>query len=181
MSTNKEKISNLFSKNKKNDEELLDEIDDTPEIEKDAEDETYIEMESQFDSNGDYDSGFENNVKLQGNFETDSDWENRVLCSDGNCIGVIGPDGRCKECGKPYEENEISNNFLRDEEIISDQEDFSPEDLEETNTISDESSTETESELDSDWDNRVLCSDGNCIGVIGPDGRCKECGKPFEG
>jgi hypothetical protein len=31
------------------------------------------------------------------------DWESRVLCSDGNCIGVIGPDGRCKECGKPYE------------------------------------------------------------------------------
>ena len=51
MSTNKEKISNLFSKNKKNDEELLDEIDDTPEIEKDAEDETYIEMESQSDGN----------------------------------------------------------------------------------------------------------------------------------
>ena len=32
------------------------------------------------------------------------DWENRVLCSDESCIGVIGPDGRCKECGKPYEE-----------------------------------------------------------------------------
>jgi len=27
--------------------------------------------------------------------------ENRVLCSDGNCIGVIGPDGRCGVCGKP--------------------------------------------------------------------------------
>lgn len=26
--------------------------------------------------------------------------ENRVLCSDGNCIGVIGLDGRCKVCGK---------------------------------------------------------------------------------
>ncbi len=26
----------------------------------------------------------------------------RILCSDGTCIGVIGPDGRCKECGKPY-------------------------------------------------------------------------------
>jgi hypothetical protein len=24
----------------------------------------------------------------------------RVLCSDGNCIGVIGPNGRCKVCGK---------------------------------------------------------------------------------
>lgn len=33
------------------------------------------------------------------------EWENRILCSDGNCIGVIGPDGRCKECGKPYEGN----------------------------------------------------------------------------
>jgi hypothetical protein len=31
---------------------------------------------------------------------TDRDWENRVLCSDESCIGVIGPDGRCKECGK---------------------------------------------------------------------------------
>ena len=36
-------------------------------------------------------------------FHQDSDdWENRVLCSDESCIGIIGPDGRCKECGKPY-------------------------------------------------------------------------------
>ena len=41
------------------------------------------------------------------NFQTfedadhDNDWENRVLCHDGNCIGVIGPNGLCKECGKP--------------------------------------------------------------------------------
>ena len=32
----------------------------------------------------------------------DDDWENRTLCSDESCIGVIGPDGRCKECGKAY-------------------------------------------------------------------------------
>ncbi|HBD09328.1 MAG TPA: hypothetical protein DCZ69_13805 [Syntrophobacteraceae bacterium] len=32
------------------------------------------------------------------------DWDQRVLCSDGNCIGVIGPDGRCKECGKPLQD-----------------------------------------------------------------------------
>ena len=32
---------------------------------------------------------------------TDMEWKQRVLCSDGNCIGVIGPDRRCKECGKP--------------------------------------------------------------------------------
>ncbi len=30
------------------------------------------------------------------------EWEDRVLCSDGTCIGIIGPDGKCKVCGKPY-------------------------------------------------------------------------------
>ena len=24
---------------------------------------------------------------------SDTDWNNRILCSDGSCIGVIGPDG----------------------------------------------------------------------------------------
>ena len=28
-------------------------------------------------------------------------FDNRVLCSDGSCIGVIGPNGRCNVCGKP--------------------------------------------------------------------------------
>ena len=35
--------------------------------------------------------------------QADSEWEQRILCSDESCIGVIGPDGRCKECGKPYD------------------------------------------------------------------------------
>ncbi|MCP4689294.1 MAG: hypothetical protein GY859_14670, partial [Desulfobacterales bacterium] len=35
--------------------------------------------------------------------QEDYDWDNRVLCSDGNCIGVIGRDGRCKECGIEYD------------------------------------------------------------------------------
>ncbi len=41
------------------------------------------------------------------------DFSSRKLCSDGTCIGVIGSDGRCKECGKPYtgepEEDESSD------------------------------------------------------------------------
>jgi DNA-directed RNA polymerase subunit RPC12/RpoP len=27
----------------------------------------------------------------------------RKACSDGMCIGIIGPDGKCTICGKPYE------------------------------------------------------------------------------
>ena len=30
------------------------------------------------------------------------DFSTRVLCSDGACIGVVGEDGKCKVCGKPY-------------------------------------------------------------------------------
>ena len=36
-------------------------------------------------------------------------FKNRALCSDGNCVGVIGPDGKCKVCGKPFEQNEDCN------------------------------------------------------------------------
>ncbi|KMY68713.1 hypothetical protein AAU61_03615 [Desulfocarbo indianensis] len=32
-----------------------------------------------------------------------------------------------------------------------------------------------------DPDQRIACSDGMCIGIIGPDGKCTECGKPFAG
>jgi hypothetical protein len=31
-----------------------------------------------------------------------TDFTERVLCSDGACIGVIDEKGVCKECGKPY-------------------------------------------------------------------------------
>jgi hypothetical protein len=95
-------------------------------------------------------------------------WENRVLCSDESCIGVIGPDGHCKECGKPYEESqaEESNETQADAEL---DDDFDAAEPMQADTA------------DSDWENRTLCSDESCIGVIGPDGRCKECGKRYKG
>ncbi|MBW1895997.1 MAG: hypothetical protein JRI47_02970 [Deltaproteobacteria bacterium] len=33
-----------------------------------------------------------------------SDFSDRILCSDGTCIGVINEQGVCNECGKPYAE-----------------------------------------------------------------------------
>jgi len=32
----------------------------------------------------------------------ETDFSQRILCSDGNCIGVINEDGTCNICGKPY-------------------------------------------------------------------------------
>ena len=100
--------------------------------------------------------------------QTDIDWENRTLCSDESCIGVIGPDGRCKECGRPFESKR------QEDTSVSEEVDESPD--EENDTENDDD----ELQSDIDWENRTLCSDESCIGVIGPDGTCKECGKPFK-
>jgi len=32
----------------------------------------------------------------------EDDFSNRILCSDGACIGVVNEQGVCKVCGKPY-------------------------------------------------------------------------------
>ena len=110
----------------------------------------------------------------------DQDWENRVLCSDGSCIGVIGADGRCKECGKPYE-GRLPDNFGSQPEATAPEPPSQPEsesDRPHPPPEGEPGGTETPAGGD-DWENRVLCSDGICIGVIGADGRCKECGKPY--
>jgi hypothetical protein len=96
-------------------------------------------------------------------FDADEDWEKRVLCSDEACIGTIGADGKCKECGKPFQgaaETGSSTGKVatrKKQKITNESE----------NQVSDD-----------DWDKRVLCSDESCIGTIGPDGCCRECGKP---
>ncbi|NTW89029.1 MAG: hypothetical protein HGB26_07915 [Desulfobulbaceae bacterium] len=33
--------------------------------------------------------------------DNENNVKNRVLCSDGNCIGVIGADKKCKVCRRP--------------------------------------------------------------------------------
>ena len=117
------------------------------------------------------------NEEEQETSHSNTDWENRILCEDGNCIGVIGPDGRCKECGKKYE-GALPETSDAAEQPLSD----GPGDADETDapaqTAADEPAAENEDP--DDWSNRQLCSDGNCIGVIGSDGRCKECGETAE-
>jgi hypothetical protein len=112
---------------------------------------------------------------------TDLEWENRVLCSDESCIGTIGPDGRCRECGLIYAgpipqasaqaqplEAGPAENTSGGEASPSGEDDRPP---------SREGRIE-ELTGDDEWERRTLCADETCIGVIGPDGFCKECGKP---
>lgn len=96
-------------------------------------------------------------------FDKDEDWEERILCSDESCIGTIGSDKKCRECGKPYE-GELKAEHCESSEHAVMAEEQPPVSLK----------TETESD---DWEKRILCRDESCIGIIGPDGKCKACGK----
>lgn len=102
----------------------------------------------------------------------DNDWETRTLCSDGNCIGIIGNDGRCKECGKPLDPDSPEKS---ETETAQEWEAGAPPD--EPSPVAhapDDNASNTY------WQSRRLCIDESCIGVIGTDGHCKECGKPAE-
>ena len=90
--------------------------------------------------------------------------EGRVLCPDEACIGVIGPDRKCKVCGAEYTGDEP----IGDEAAAA------------TPATPAEEQPAAESELrpSADPDERVCCSDEACIGIIGADGKCGTCGKP---
>ena len=86
------------------------------------------------------------------------DWDRRQLCEDGACVGVIGENGQCTVCGGG----------------AAAASDDSDDDDDDDDSDSDEGPHE-EAATDDD-DDRQLCPDGTCVGLIGPDGTCKECG-----
>lgn len=113
---------------------------------------------------------------------TVGEWDERQLCPDGGCVGVIGPEGTCTVCGRvaPNWGDERTRGLIAPEEGDDDGDDVADDD-EEAADDGDDAAAETEARAEpteSDWPERELCSDGACIGVIGADGRCKVCGKP---
>lgn len=103
---------------------------------------------------------------MGGNAEFDP--TNRELCADGACIGLIGPDGRCKECGAV---SPTATQHPRHRGMRTDQE---VEELE--NELEHERAQESIEPAPDDFEERVLCADDACIGVVGADGTCRECG-----
>jgi len=108
-----------------------------------------------------------------------SEWDQRQLCPDGGCIGVIGPDGTCKVCGRvaPDWGDERRRGLVAPEDADAEGE------AEAGGGDEDEISPSAPALLGevAEWHRRQLCSDGGCVGIIGPDGTCKVCGKPASG
>jgi hypothetical protein len=97
-----------------------------------------------------------------------SDWDHRQLCPDGSCIGVIGSDGTCKVCGRaaPNWGDERKRGMADEPSCDEPARDEGP--------IADPTAAPDD---DPDWAQRKLCPDDGCIGVLGPDGACKVCGR----
>jgi hypothetical protein len=68
------------SDNEQDEDDELEDDEDADEYEDDAEDEDDHEDEAAA--------------------AADPEWEKRKLCPDDACIGVIGPNGMCKVCGR---------------------------------------------------------------------------------
>ncbi len=128
-----------------------------------------------------------------------SEWDQREVCPDGACVGVLSSDGTCKVCGKrgraaaavTTADAEGSGNALRGEATDFDEDDeYYYEDEEHgdgqgSDDDEDEDDDDDEGEPDADeegvatvgWSDRKLCPDGGCVGVIGENGTCKVCGR----
>jgi hypothetical protein len=119
------------------------------------------------------------------------EWKERKLCADGACIGVIGDDGTCRVCGKladgaAVSEDQDDDEYEDDEDVDEGDDEGDDDELaaaaEELAGVAPAAEVETAKEIassaaDADEDSRKLCPDGGCIGLIGPDGKCKVCGK----
>jgi len=126
------------------------------------------------------------------------EWDQRQLCPDGGCVGVIGPDGVCKVCGRaaqnwgderkrglidPPEEEEQDDEDDEEEDDLAadaaedDEDDGDDDDDEDEDDDEEDDDVVAASSSPGDWGSRQLCPDGACIGLIGPDGKCKVCGR----
>lgn len=108
-----------------------------------------------------------------------TEWDQRQLCPDGSCVGLIGQDGLCKVCGHaaPNWGDERMRGLQTDaeDEDLDDEDDDEYEDDDEDIELQPGTPVEI-----GEWKERALCTDGACIGVIGDDDKCRVCGKSAE-
>ena len=103
-----------------------------------------------------------------------NEWAQRFLCPDGSCIGVIGPDGTCKVCGRAAPNwGDERNRGMVDEALGAESE---PADEDDDDADAGDQPAPSGDTGDGDWDRRELCPDGGCIGVM-IDGKCNVCGR----
>jgi hypothetical protein len=87
----------------------------------------------------------------------------RKLCPDGACIGVIGDDGVCSECGRTEAQAAAGDERAGAADAGGSLDDVAPGDGAAPGGGFDPK--------------RRLCDDESCVGVVGDDGLCRVCGR----
>jgi hypothetical protein len=110
----------------------------------------------------------------------------RRLCPDGACIGLLDETGRCKECGMTAGGRAAAAAPLSAPapEHVPEPDDLDhlPDDDEDAEALQGEAAEPAEAASDEAFDpRRRLCPDGDCLGVLGSDGRCPVCGRSADG
>src|SRR3978361_802570 len=95
--------------------------------------------------------------------ETEFDPATRRLCPDGSCVGILGRDGQCSECGRAGDPQGGEAGLALAEDAL---EGVMP------------AATSVSEGFDP---GRKLCDDGACVGVVGDDGKCSVCGRAATG
>ncbi|MEO5768836.1 MAG: hypothetical protein ABIS92_10840 [Polyangia bacterium] len=126
----------------------------------------------------------------------------RRLCPDGTCTGIIGPDGRCGECGRGAGAADDGPPDLWSAtlgDLMPDNDDdggasvatgaigaigaiglpaTSGETHQMTGDVGSQASATVNVTVGGGFDpRRRLCDDGSCVGVIQPNGSCGVCGR----
>jgi len=108
--------------------------------------------------------------------EIDDTSDERPLCPDGACVGLIGDDGRCGTCGRAGAAPAPRAPKAQVEAPTEPATEPAAERPQEPTVAADEAVDASPGEADPDA--RVPCDDGTCTGVLGADGRCGTCGRP---
>lgn len=116
-------------------------------------------------------------------------WARRRLCPDESCIGVLDAHGVCKLCGKrdeqaaaagvdatdadPADARDAADDSYDDDDDFDDESEAAADDAE---SLSAAARSSDSPGFADDLENRTLCPDESCIGVLDESGRCKVCG-----
>lgn len=118
-------------------------------------------------------------------------WSERELCPDGGCIGVIGDAGTCKVCGRAGPRGRVAAKATPEPAAPAQSDELElaadamaaaiasdPAVAAEAADVVAAVPGEPAAAADGDpFEDRKLCGDPACVGLLGADGRCKVCGK----
>ncbi|HEY3357046.1 MAG TPA: hypothetical protein VGQ83_27600 [Polyangia bacterium] len=108
------------------------------------------------------------------------DPEARRLCPDDTCTGLIGPDGKCKICGAVSPDGPPPAASAAPARAGAPEKPSGEPIGEPADEPAGDATAPSGEAAEYDPDERILCPDDTCTGLVGPDRKCKVCGTKYQ-